>query len=163
MAGEALSWFLTSKRCYRSREISPGRFESFYYQAVVCNAFAIELYIKAMIITRGKLPLGGHHNCYEYFKDLPADLKAAISKTYAAAIPYSDNVLKDYLRDNGDRFVTFRYVYEEVARLHPGGGTILGGTNFGVYWIVSEVLHNSLLDLDPRFGASGLKRFKTIR
>lgn len=137
MAGEAFHWYRASKWCYLSHRYRLKEYNTLDAQSVVCNAHAIEVYIKAILAIKNEILYRGIHDCYKLFMKLPPDLIADINSTFSSAIAHSET-LDSFLKKAGNRFLTFRYRYERKE------GFLI---NYPLSWTATEVLHNSLMDL----------------
>lgn len=103
----ANSFLLAADRASEPRPLGPGQFQMLLVPAIVSNAFAIELYFKAIITSESGSAKG--HDLSALFKKISATAQAKL----VASIPTSLTVFEQKLRDISSVFVDWRYIYEQ--------------------------------------------------
>ena len=108
LASEAMYWHLAAKRLGEKQipvdvQGTQG-WISLANQTVVCNAFSIELYLKALLIHFGKEP-DYEHDAHYHFLELPPHARDVASNNYKG-ITGGYVPLETYLKENGMRFVS---------------------------------------------------------
>lgn len=152
MAIEANNWYMASKRCNAEMPMSPNVFQSLSNQSVVCNAFAIEFYVKALLIISGTVP-SYSHDYHKDFQKIPTNIRDKANTRFKSYWNYQDNDLAEYLKVTSKWFLEFRYTYEHVARVSMSGAasaSILPGLNLNQFWLATRALHNTLIELAPQ-------------
>ena len=103
------SFHLAFQRALEPRQTAPGQFEALMVPSVVCAAFAVELGIKAIALTKGAQPRG--HNLNELFGALDAAEQSAIK----TSVGLSDSDFQNELTAAAGAFVEWRYIYEATG------------------------------------------------
>lgn len=103
----ANSFLLAADRASEPRPTGPGQFQMLLVPAVVSNAFAIELYFKAIITLESGSAKG--HDLSALFKKISATTQAKL----VASIPTNLAAFEQKLRDISSVFVEWRYIFEQ--------------------------------------------------
>lgn len=116
MAISAHSFLLGARRCAEERRTSSGTFEMLIMPQVSMAAFAVELYIKA-ILAKLDLQAARKHDLFELYHLLPSDtqLELFIGSGYAR------DEFEELLKSSADAFEEFRYMFEfDSIHISPG-------------------------------------------
>ena len=102
----ASSFLLAADRCFEMRPLPNGQFQMPLAPAIVCAAFGIELYLKAIItVEKGKAT---GHELLKLFVRLSPQSKAAL----ATELSLPEKELLQKLSYISGTFVEWRYIYE---------------------------------------------------
>jgi len=103
------SFLLAAGRCFEQRPLRPGQFEMLVVPAVVCNAFAIELYLKAIITLENGTAKG--HDLSILFARLSNKAKDILAKK----LSIDETELKKKIDEVAGVFVEWRYIFESQS------------------------------------------------
>jgi hypothetical protein len=122
--------------------------------AVVCSAFALELFLKCLLVIEGRKSTG--HDLRELFDSLSDDAKTRIRDRFAPRLPEAQQMIRESAAAAGvdaphvdfdsildlskAAFVQTRYIYEGIA---PGTGWAASG--------ILDATRQVILDLKPAF------------
>jgi HEPN domain-containing protein len=105
LLNQAVSFYNGGSRCMAETYLTPLVTNSPMAPAIVCFAFAAELYIKLLsVVGTGKAAKG--HKLDELFASLPQDLSDEVTKSYG------DSNLHAHLEAASSAFVQWRYQHE---------------------------------------------------
>jgi len=108
------SFLLAANRCFEQRPLGPGRFEMPMVPAIVCIAFAIELYLKAIITLESGAAKG--HDLWILYDRLTEQAKEALRKRLS--IKHAD--LNNKVKEAAGVFLEWRYIFEsESSNVDP--------------------------------------------
>ena len=102
------SFFLAGNRCLLNIDVAPGIMQCLTSPGVVNLCTAIELFLKALIVSSGGTPRKTH-KLVELFAASPADTQEAIRLRFNAQI---NPTLDELLSQVSDYFVQVRYGHE---------------------------------------------------
>ena len=105
----ANSFMLGANRCSEQRAIGPGQFQMPIAPAVVCSAFAIELYFKAIIALEGGNAKG--HSLSVLYTRCSSRSQLAV----ASQLAISQTAFEQKLKEIADAFVEWRYIFEQQS------------------------------------------------
>src|SRR4051812_21214100 len=72
---EALNWYKASMQTGYQSNMEPAN---------ACNAFAVELYLRALQIVGNEIPSKSYrHKCYDHFMNIPTPIREAAIQRYA--------------------------------------------------------------------------------
>lgn len=103
----ANSFILAADRCVEQRPLALGQFQMLIVPAVVCAAFAIELYFKAIITLEGGSAKG--HDLSDLFSRLSSNSQRALTTHLSVTQPAFVQKLKEI----SGAFVEWRYIFEQ--------------------------------------------------
>lgn len=96
-----------------------GRSTASMNAAVVCYAFAAELYLKCLCLIGSALPLPKAHRLHLIFGRLDADVRGHLASCYESLTGRAEAALRHDLGQFTDAFRDWRYVYEgEGQQVH---------------------------------------------
>ena len=101
------SFHLASQRALEQRQIAPEQIEVLMVPGLVCEAFAVELGIKALALAKGKSLKG--HNLERLFDALDDVEQTAIE----AFVGISGSEFREQLQLLAFAFQDWRYIYEK--------------------------------------------------
>ena len=107
LKNNALAFKKSAERCLEPKKQPGGGYEFFAVPAVVNLAFSVELYLKFILIKKGKSHKG--HELFKLFKLLDDPTKEAIIK----ATNYDQITFESMLTNHTATFVEWRYMHEE--------------------------------------------------
>lgn len=108
------SFLLAANRCFEQRPLGLGRFEMPMVPAIVCTAFAIELYLKAIITLESGTATG--HDLWNLYNGLSEQAKDTLTK--GLSIKHDD--LNKKVKEASRVFVEWRYIFEsESLKVDP--------------------------------------------
>jgi len=107
MGISAHSFLLGARRCAEQSPITAESFEMLIIPQVSMTAFALELYIKA-ILARLNLPAVRKHDLFELYRLLPPDSQLEI----LIGSGYARDEFEQMLKSAADAFEEFRYMFE---------------------------------------------------
>jgi hypothetical protein len=116
MVISAHSFLLGARRCAENRPTSADKFEMLIMPQVAMVAFAIELYLKAILI-KLRLKATYTHDLFELYRLLPpnSQLELWIGSGHAK------DEFEELLKLSADAFEEFRYMYEfDSIHISPG-------------------------------------------
>jgi hypothetical protein len=149
MIEEANGWYIASRRCHADMAFSPNVTQSLLNQTIVCNAFAVEMYVKSLLVI-SKITYAYDHGFDELFMCLPQDVQKRAHNRFTDYWKYQDNDLAAYLTETADWFTRFRYHFEKMAKFMTTGIPTPGySLNLQKFWTVTRALHNTLVELAP--------------
>ena len=102
------SFHLASGRCIEQRPIGPGQVEFLAVPAIVCEAFAVELGLKTLIMRKGGSKKVKGHNLAELFGKLFTSEQMALIN--AVGLPETN--FREELVSVSTVFEDWRYVFE---------------------------------------------------
>jgi HEPN domain-containing protein len=102
----ANSFVLAADICMKMRGLGENLFQILPIPAVVCRAFGIELYFKAILTHEGNNKKG--HKLSELFSFLSPESQATLKGNFAI----DGDCFTQKLGEISDSFVTWRYIYE---------------------------------------------------
>ncbi|MDP2629825.1 MAG: hypothetical protein Q8P56_00265 [Candidatus Uhrbacteria bacterium] len=136
MMDKANGFYQAGSRCAANITLSPNITNSLLSPAVVCYAFAIEIYLKLLLRqTLGKDIKG--HNLKVLFSILPEETKEIARKKFAS------NNLEAEIERVASAFVDNRYDYEN---------TNFFGLSTSMLAQIGSALHNTIKELNPKIG-----------
>ncbi|TGG95422.1 hypothetical protein E4656_03080 [Natronospirillum operosum] len=100
------SFHVASKRCMEQRRLPSGKLEMPLVPAVVCQAFAVELGLKAILESEGNSCRG--HKLKELYDSLSIEAKKSISDVAGC----SEEFMELNMEKISNIFVEWRYIYE---------------------------------------------------
>ena len=103
----ANSFVCAAERCFEAKPIRPGQFQSLIVPTVVCSAFAIELYFKA-IITFESNNAKGHDLSQLYLNCSTASQNAVVSQLCITRGEFDKKI-----QVMSNAFVEWRYIFEK--------------------------------------------------
>lgn len=105
----ANSFLIGADRCFEKRPLGPGQFQMLIQPAIVCKAFAIELYLKAIIAIEGGSAWG--HNLSDLFVRLSSTSQLAIrDQLFLSEIDFTAK-----LQTISKAFEEWRYIFEKES------------------------------------------------
>jgi hypothetical protein len=105
----AKSFILAADRCLEQRPLTSSQSEMLMIPSVVCRAFAIELYFKAILTIENKSATG--HDLYKLFSLLSYDSQVALRANFSLG----EYEFKQKIKDTSGVFVDWRYIYESQS------------------------------------------------
>lgn len=105
----ANSFLSAADRCFEPRPLGPGKFEMPIVPAVVCTAFAIELYLKTLITLESGTAKG--HDLSTLYARLSKNAKDALAKNPSM----NETELKKKIEEVAAVFVEWRYIFESQS------------------------------------------------
>ena len=137
MIDQANAFFQAGSRCEADFRLSPNVRNTLIAPAVVCYAFALEIYMKLLChITQ--ISVKKNHNLIEQFDALPESAIKIMAKHYRTSEPE----LRKDIEAISNAFVEWRYLYEKnEAQISI---TVLSNICFS--------LHNTIKELNPKLG-----------
>ena len=102
----AKSFILAAERCELTKKISETQFEMLLVPAITNRAFAIELYLKAILLSENKEEEG--HRLDKLFKKLTTDNK----KRIIDALKTEEAKFERDIESISNTFVRWRYIHE---------------------------------------------------
>jgi hypothetical protein len=102
----AKSFILAAERCELTKKISETQIEMLLVPAITNRAFAIELYLKALLLSENKEEEG--HRLDKLFKKLTADNKKRIIDALGA----EEAKFERDIESISNTFVRWRYIHE---------------------------------------------------
>jgi hypothetical protein len=104
----ARSFKIGADRCATMVQTGENTFEAPISPAIVCSAFACEVYLKSLASLPGEPIVGGHDLKY-LFEALPSEIKIEISDKFESDF---GSEIGPHLSDLAKSFVEWRYIYE---------------------------------------------------
>jgi hypothetical protein len=143
MMGQAFAFFLAGLRCDDNVVISPKVSESLPTQAVVCFAFAIELYLKIILNISNNKTIK-EHSLVKLFDSLPDEFQQNIADKLKMDILSLHNEL-DKL---ANAFVDWRYIYEQenIVAISVSNLSNIAGS-----------IHKTIRELRPDLGKDDIR------
>lgn len=105
----ANSFLIGADRCFEQRPLGSNQFQMPIQPAIVCTAFAIELYFKAIITIEGSSAKG--HDLSALFVQLSSTSQLAIRDQ----LSLSEIDLTTKLQTISGAFIEWRYVFEKPS------------------------------------------------
>ena len=105
LLNQALSFLEAGSRCAAQISLTPRKFRTPLVPAIVCYAFAVELYLKLLLVL-SKVDFKKEHRLELLFGLLPASTQDDLTKAYG------DPSLAKDLAEVGSAFVVWRYEHE---------------------------------------------------
>lgn len=102
----AKSFILAAERCELTKKISETQFEMLLVPAITNRAFAVELYLKAILLSENKEEEG--HRLDKLFKKLTTDNK----KRIIDALKTEEAKFERDMESISNTFVRWRYIHE---------------------------------------------------
>lgn len=114
MLGQAIAFFEAGSRCNADIQVTPNITRSLVVPAVVCYAFALELYVKLLLRICEKDPRK-HHRVLDHYGELPADVKVRLIKFYNDMFSRSEKDFENHLTEISNAFEDWRYTFERIG------------------------------------------------
>ena len=105
----ANSFLIAADRSKEQRPLPNGQFQMLMVPSVVCTAFAVELYFKAIITLESASAKG--HGLFDLYSLLSPNSQVALAKHLSIAAPTFTQKLKEI----SGAFVEWRYIFEQQA------------------------------------------------
>lgn len=112
LLNNAVGFSIAAKRCLESRTTPSGKIEMLVVPAVVCSAFALELYLKLLIkIETGNCAKG--HELEKLFNQLTDKTRTEIERSFFSNEKCEKSQLNSALVEFSRAFCDWRYIHEQ--------------------------------------------------
>lgn len=106
VAHSSLGFFLAARRCSEERRLGPNQVEVLMIPRIVCEAFSVELGLKALLLNARRT--GSGHNLLTLFNQLEREVQDQL----IALTPHPRAEFISELSGISSAFIQWRYVYE---------------------------------------------------